>query len=56
MNSHKIADEKMESMSSMNGLSKTVTIDAELFEKLYLSPKNAVAGDLRKTFGNPTPV
>jgi hypothetical protein len=56
MTSHKIADEKMESISSLNSLSKTVTIDAELFEKLYLAPKTAVAGDLRKTFGNPTPV
>lgn len=34
----------------------SVTISAELFEKLYLSPQNAVRGDLRKTFGNPTPV
>lgn len=58
MTSHVHSDEKLESMSSMNGnaLSKTVTLDAELFEKLYLSPKNVVAGDLRKTFGNPTPV
>lgn len=33
-----------------------VSISAELFEKLYLSPKTAVKGDLRATFGNPTPV
>lgn len=33
-----------------------VSISAELFEKLYLSPKNEVKGDLRKTFGNPTPM
>ncbi|PSR97601.1 GPR1/FUN34/YaaH-class plasma membrane protein [Coniella lustricola] len=33
-----------------------VSISAELFEKLYLSPKNAVSGNLRKTFGNPTPI
>lgn len=33
-----------------------VSISAELFEKLYLSPKNAVEGELRKTFGNPTPL
>lgn len=26
------------------------------FEKLYLSPEQAVAGKLRLTFGNPTPV
>lgn len=34
----------------------TVSISAELFEKLYLSPQNVVKGDLRKTFGNPTPM
>ena len=34
----------------------SVTISPELFEKLYLSPQNAVRGDLRKTFGNPTPM
>jgi hypothetical protein len=59
MATHTHHDEKLESISSTkenNSLSRTVTIDAELFEKLYLSPKNAVAGDLRKTFGNPTPV
>ena len=34
----------------------SLSISPELFEKLYLSPQNAVKGDLRKTFGNPTPV
>lgn len=34
----------------------SISISPELFEKLYLSPQNAVKGDLRKTFGNPTPV
>ncbi|KAL8726169.1 MAG: hypothetical protein Q9166_006886 [cf. Caloplaca sp. 2 TL-2023] len=33
----------------------SVNISSELFEKLYLSPENRVKGDLRKTFGNPTP-
>lgn len=28
----------------------------ELFEKLYLSPQTPVKGNLRNTFGNPTPV
>ncbi|KAL8914532.1 MAG: hypothetical protein Q9171_000885 [Xanthocarpia ochracea] len=28
----------------------------KLFEKLYLTPQNPVKGDLRATFGNPTPV
>lgn len=33
-----------------------VSITPELFEKLYLSPQNRVHGDLRTTFGNPTPI
>jgi hypothetical protein len=37
-------------------LTNSLGISPELFEKLYLSPQNAVKGDLRKTFGNPTPV
>jgi hypothetical protein len=37
-------------------LAKTVTLDSEIFEKLYLQPKTEVAGDLRKTFANPTPI
>ncbi|KAK3678401.1 hypothetical protein LTR78_001698 [Recurvomyces mirabilis] len=34
----------------------SLSISPELFEKIYLSPQNRVAGDLRKTFGNPTPL
>lgn len=34
----------------------SISISPELFEKLYLSPQNNVKGDLRKTFGNPTPM
>lgn len=33
-----------------------ISISPELFEKLYLTLKNAVKGDLRKTFGNPYPL
>jgi len=33
-----------------------LSISPEVFEKLYLSPENAVKGDLRKIFGNPTPL
>lgn len=29
----------------------SLSISPELFEKIYLSPQNRVAGDLRKTFG-----
>lgn len=48
----------VETASSRNGanLSKQITIDADLFEKLYLQPKGPVAGDLRKRFANPTPI
>lgn len=34
----------------------SISISPELFEKIYLSPQNRVHGDLRKTFGNPTPL
>jgi hypothetical protein len=34
----------------------SISISPELFEKIYLSPQNTVKGDLRKTFGNPTPL
>ncbi|KAF7190699.1 Protein alcS [Pseudocercospora fuligena] len=34
----------------------SVSIPPELFEKLYLNPEARVKGELRKTFGNPTPV
>ncbi|KAF2024492.1 GPR1/FUN34/YaaH-class plasma membrane protein [Setomelanomma holmii] len=37
-------------------LAKTVTLTPELYEKLFISPKTQVAGSLRTTFGNPTPV
>lgn len=37
-------------------LAKTVTLTPDLYEKLFISPKTQVAGDLRKTFGNPTPI
>ncbi|KAF2673223.1 gpr1-like plasma membrane protein [Microthyrium microscopicum] len=34
----------------------SVNMSPELFEKLFLSPQNAIKGDLRKTFANPTPL
>ncbi|KAH7250612.1 hypothetical protein FSOLCH5_000217 [Fusarium solani] len=34
----------------------SVQMSPELFEKLYLSPMNEVKGNLRQTFGNPTPI
>ncbi|PVH80250.1 GPR1/FUN34/YaaH-class plasma membrane protein [Cadophora sp. DSE1049] len=50
----------MSSSSTPNGADlkrvETLSISPELFEKLYLSPQNNVHGDLRKTFGSPTPL
>jgi len=34
----------------------SITITPELFEKIYLSPKNRVSNNIRSTVGNPTPV
>ncbi|KAK3171241.1 hypothetical protein OEA41_003325 [Lepraria neglecta] len=34
----------------------SIALTPELFEKIYLTPQNTVKGDLRKTFGNPTPL
>lgn len=34
----------------------SITLTPEMFEKLYFSPQTEVKGDLRKTFGNPTPM
>jgi hypothetical protein len=34
----------------------SISISPELFEKIYLSPQNRVHGDIRRTFGNPTPM
>jgi hypothetical protein len=31
-------------------------IPRDAFEKLYLSPEMPTAGNLRRTFGNPTPI
>ncbi|KIH92204.1 hypothetical protein SPBR_03108 [Sporothrix brasiliensis 5110] len=35
---------------------RSVVMSAEQFEKLYLSPHNKVKGELRQTYGNPTPM
>lgn len=34
----------------------SISLTPEQFDRLYLQPQNNVAGDLRKRFGNPTPV
>lgn len=52
------ADPNAEHAAALNTVrtANSLIISPELFEKLYLSPQNAVRGDLRKTFGNPTPM
>jgi len=34
----------------------SISITPELFEAIYLSPKNRVSNNIRSTFGNPTPL
>ena len=47
-----------EALATMNRLrsAQSVSMSPEMFEKLYLSPPSNVKGQLRKTFGNPTPM
>ena len=46
------SDEALNKVRTAN----SITISPELFEKIYLNPQNNVKGDLRQTFGNPTPL
>ena len=57
-NTHHLSDPNMDHGTALNRLrtAGSISISPELFEKLYLSPQNNVKGDLRKTFGNPTPL
>ncbi|KAF2158495.1 hypothetical protein M409DRAFT_30995 [Zasmidium cellare ATCC 36951] len=48
-----MAAETLERIRTTNSI---ITITPEQFEKLYLQPQGQVKGDLRKTFGNPTPL
>ncbi|KIV88440.1 hypothetical protein PV10_08123 [Exophiala mesophila] len=48
----KVREEALEKVCS----AATVNMSPELFEKLYLQPLANVHGDLRKAFGNPTPL
>lgn len=51
-------DNSMDSETALRRIrtAGSISISPELFEKIYLSPQNKVSGDLRKTFGNPTPI
>lgn len=55
---HEHLDKDTDPGHALNRIRTTgsLSISPELFEKIYLSPQNRVAGDLRKTFGNPTPL
>jgi uncharacterized protein len=35
---------------------ETISMSPELFERLYLTPQTAAKGDLRLTWGNPSPL
>lgn len=57
----KSMDEKVEGNTEVLSHIRTaesvmVPIPRDTFEKLYLSPKMPIAGNLRRTFGNPTPI
>jgi hypothetical protein len=57
-NAYHMGDTNMDHETALKRIrtAGSISISPELFEKIYLSPQNAVKGDLRKTFGNPTPV
>ncbi|KAI9666994.1 MAG: hypothetical protein M1829_005601 [Trizodia sp. TS-e1964] len=44
-----------EAVQRIRGAS-SISISPDLFEKMYLSPRNSSDGDLRRRFGNPTPL
>lgn len=52
LESHEDKDYALEKIRTAGSIS----ISPELFEKIYLSPQNRVHGEIRKTFGNPTPM
>jgi hypothetical protein len=51
-NGVRVDSDSMEKLRMVN----TIALSPEQFEQLYLSPQNAVKGELRRTFANPTPV
>lgn len=61
MSDDKISDKQDPSTAEMlrriqTAESVLLTIPRDAFEKLYLSPKLPTAGNLHRTFGNPTPI
>ncbi|KAH9876845.1 hypothetical protein IAQ61_002206 [Plenodomus lingam] len=57
-NNHQHLDDSYDSNAAVHKIrpAGSISMSPEMFEKLYLSPQNEVKGDLRKTFGNPTPL
>ncbi|KAH9868873.1 hypothetical protein J1614_007948 [Plenodomus biglobosus] len=57
-NNHQHLDASYDSNAALHKIQTagSISISPELFEKLYLSPQNKVKGELRQTFGNPTPL
>lgn len=55
---HEHLSEGMDSDAALRKIrtAGSISISPDLFEKLYLGPQTQVKGDLRKTFGNPTPI
>lgn len=61
MASNGVTDTKFEDQNHFEALRQiqtgaSIAVPRDMFEKLYLSPKTKVKGDLRKTFANPTPL
>ncbi|KAH6891482.1 GPR1/FUN34/yaaH family-domain-containing protein [Thelonectria olida] len=52
----KITNEHRDEVLDRIQTAASISIPPELFEQLYLSPQNQVKGQLRQTFGNPTPL
>lgn len=52
----KITNEHREAVLDRIQTAASIAIPPELFEQLYLAPQNRVKGQLRQTFGNPTPL
>ncbi|EOA83781.1 hypothetical protein ACJQWK_01039 [Exserohilum turcicum] len=55
---HHTLDASVDSNTALHHIrtAGSISISPELFEKLYLAPESKVKGELRKTFGNPTPL
>ncbi|KAM0513947.1 hypothetical protein ACHAPE_007302 [Trichoderma viride] len=52
------ADSDSDRLDALNRFrsAASISMTPELFEKLYLAPQSKVKGQLRDTFGNPTPI